>query len=184
MTTVNNVYRVPGCFIAVKTHDKQHCLKCKTMTEPVPFGYRFKLLSIKLLSQKSFCRECGKSRRTFCTYIGYNPNTLKQWRSFPYKRLRYVTSKWMSSPLTNLLLSESEVSYANDQYNRSRPRFRRSKLPRKYPYTAPDVRAVRTSQQHRYPPSQQTQLYPPSSDPNRDYYNYRNNIVQPQDGAK
>jgi hypothetical protein len=116
---------------------------------------------------------------------------------------RYVSPTWFSEELSSLEIDWEEMYNYRILYNVSKPKHKRIRLPRKYPHNrtqpyAPDpnihnqvgddyVRAIRAQRQQGQPPYPQVQerRYTPTDPPNpfhnRDYYNYRNNLVEPSE---
>lgn len=196
MTDIINVYKVPSCFIAVRIHDKQHCLKCKCKTNySMVYDFRFKIISEKKLIQKSRCIECNTIRRSFCKYKKYSQTTGYPILFPQQKMLRYVVPTWVSTVVSSLVIDFDEMNYNIECWKIAKPKLKRARLPRKYPRGVPIflpnpntqhlngddyVRAVRMQQQ----PGPYSPSTNPNPNHNRDYYNYRNNIVQPQDGAR
>mgnify|MGYP006139185363 CR=1 FL=1 len=186
MTDIINVYKVPSCFIAIRIHDKQHCLKCKCKTDySMVYDFRFKIISENKLIQKSRCIECNTIRRSFCKYKKYSQVTGYPILFPQQKMLRYVVPTWVSTVVSSLVIDFDEMLTYRMDYNIAKPKLKRTRLPRKYPHNRNQpygddyVTPVRMQQQSPYSPSTT-----PNPNHNRDYYNYRNNIVQPQDGAR
>jgi hypothetical protein len=180
MTGIINVYKVPSCFIAVMTHEKQHCLKCKCKTQySMEYDYRFKIISENKLIQKSRCIECNTIRRSFCKYKKYSQVTGYPILFPQQKMLRYVVPTWKSTIVSSLIIDYDELLGYRMDYNIAKPKLKRSRLPRKYPHNS-------TNFNHRYGPNTNMNHLTSTPNPNhnRDYYNYRNNLVQPQDRAR
>ena len=196
MTDIINVYKVPSCFIAVRIHEKQHCLKCKCKTHySMVYDFRFKIISENKLIQKSRCIECNSIRRSFCKYKKYSQTTGYPILFPQQKMLKYMVPTWVSTVVSSLIIDFDEMLRCRMDYNIAKPKLKRSRLPRKYPHNTTNrygpnpninhltgddyVRAVRAQQPGPYSPATN-----PNPNHNRDYYNYRNNLVQPQDGAR
>jgi hypothetical protein len=110
--------------------------------------------------------------------------------------LRYVVPTWVSTVVSSLVIDFDEMNYNIECWKIAKPKLKRARLPRKYPHNRTQpyppnpniqhlngddyVRAVRMQQQ----PGPYSPSTNPNPNHNRDYYNYRNNIVQPQDGAR
>jgi hypothetical protein len=197
MTDIINVYKVPSCFIAVRVHDRQHCLKCKCKTNySMVYDFRFKIISENKLIQKNRCIECNTIRRSFCKYKKYSQVTGYPILFPQQKMLRYVVPTWISTVVSSLVIDFDEMLTYRMDYNMAKPKLKRARLPRKYPHNRTQpyppnpniqhlngddyVRAVRMQQQ----PGPYSPSTNPNPNHNRDYYNYRNNIVQPRDGAR
>ena len=204
MTRRIHLYKVPSAFLAVRTHDRQHCLKCKCKSDhATEYNYRFKIISGNRLIQKSRCVKCGSIMRSFCKFKRYSVVTGYPYAGKQYKMTRYVSPTWVSAELPSLNIDWEDMLNYRILYNVSKPKLRRIRLPRKYPHNrtqpyAPDpnihnqvgddyVRAIRAQRQQGQPPYPQVQERPYTpSEPanpfhNRDYYNYRNNLVEPSE---
>ena len=202
MTGRIHLYKVPSALLAVRTYDKQHCLKCKCKTDySMVYDYRFKIISENRLIQKSRCVKCDSIKRSFCKFKRYSVTTGYPYAGKQYKMNSYVTPTWVSAALDSTVVSYEEMKYQQMEYKSAKPKLRRTKLPRKYPHNrtqpyppTPDmhnltgdayVRAIRGQGQPPYPQVQQPGPYSPAATPNpnhnRDYYNYRNNLVEPSE---
>ena len=178
MTSTINVYRVPGSFLAVKTHDSQYCLKCKHKTKPVLVfdqarvapHYRFKIRSQKIVMVKSNCSICNTVRRNFCKYVQYSTITDYPYQqnrnfvvNFKRKYRRYVESTWVSKPVVSINVSWEEMHEIQAWYKVEKPMLKRTRLPRKYPHN-------RTQP---YPPSRPYPSTPPQSQPPYPHHPYQ-----------
>jgi len=204
MTTYNHVYKVPGYFLAARTHDIIHCIKCKTKTHSsAVFGQQFKIISENKLIQKTRCghHDCNTVRRSFCRYVRYSQTTGYPVLLPQQKMTKYVKANWTSNALPSLNINYEDMNNIRMEYRMSKPKLRRNRLPKKFPFrpygnngpsindlTGDDyVNAVRALRQQGQPPYPQVQErpYTPSDPPNpfhnRDYYNYRNNLVEPSE---
>lgn len=204
-----HLYKVPSAFLAVRTEDIVHCIKCKTKTHSCAvFGQQFKIIAKNRLIQKTRCghSDCNTVRRSFCKFKRYSVVTGYPYAGKQYKMTRYVSPTWFSAELPSLNIDWEDMLNHRLLYNVSKPKLKRTKLPRKYPHNRtqpypPDpniqnlvgddyVRAIRAYEDQRQqgqPPYPQVQerRYTPTDPPNpfhnRDYYNYRNNLVEPSE---
>ena len=201
-----HLYKVPSAFLAVRTEDVVHCIKCKTKTHSCAvFGQKFKIIAKNRLIQKTRCghHDCNTVRRSFCKFKRYSAVTGYPYAGKQYKMTRYVSPTWFSEELSSLEIDWEEMYNHRLLYKVSKPKLRRNRLPRKYPHNrtqpyAPDpnihtqvgddyVRAIRAQRQQGQPPYPQVneRPYTPSEPANpfhnRDYYNYRNNLVEPSE---
>ena len=199
-----HLYKVPSAFLAVRTHDKQYCLKCKCKTGySKEYNHRFKIIRENRLIQKSRCVKCDSIKRSFCKFKRYSVITGYPYTGKQYKMTRYVSPTWASAELPSLNIDWEDMLNHRILYNVSKPKLRRIRLPRKYPHNRTQpypldpnihnrvgddyVRAIRAQRQQGQPPYPQVQerRYTPTDPPNpfhnRDYYNYRNNLVEPSE---
>jgi len=131
MTDIINVYKVPSCFIAVRVHDRQHCLKCKCKTNySMVYDFRFKIISENKLIQKNRCIECNTIRRSFCKYKKYSQTTGYPILFPQQKMLRYVVPTWISTVVSSLVIDFDEMLTYRMDYNMAKPKLKRARLPR------------------------------------------------------
>ena len=164
MTESMHLYKVPSAFLAVRTHDKQHCLKCKCKTGySTEYNHRFKILSENRLIQKSRCAKCDSIKRSFCKFKRYSVVTGYPYAGTQYKMNRYVTPTWVSTALACIEVSYEEMKHQRMEYRMTKPKLRRTRLPRKYPGGGVNpnihnlvgddyVRAIRAQRQQGQPP--------------------------------
>lgn len=202
-----HLYKVPSAFLAVRTEDIVHCINCKTKTHSCAvFGQQFKIIAKNKLIQKTRCghSDCNTVRRSFCKFKRYSTTTGYPYAGKQYKMTRYVSPTWFSGELPSLNIDWEEMYKYRILYKASKPKLKRNRLPRKYPHnrtqpypprpnindlTGDDyVNAIRAQSHQGQPPYPQVvneRPYSPTDPPNpfhnRDYYNYRNNLVQPSE---
>jgi hypothetical protein len=207
MTAHNHVYKVTGYFLAVRTHDIIHCIKCNTKTHSsAVFGQKFKIIAENKLIQKTRCghHDCNTVRRSFCKFKRYSVVTGYPYLGKQYKMERYITPTWVSTALDSIEVSYEEMRHQRMEHRMAKPKLRRIRLPRKYPHNHPPqpdpnihnrvgddyVRAIRAYEDQRqqgqpsYPQVSERPYIPSeAANPfhNRDYYNYRNNLVEPSE---
>lgn len=182
-----HLYKVPSAFLAVRTEDIVHCIKCKTKTHSCAvFGQKFKIIAKNRLIQKTRCghSDCNTVRRSFCKFKRYSVATGYPYAGKQYKMTRYVSPTWFSAELPSLNIDWEEMYNYRILYNVSKPKLKRTRLPRKYPHNRTQPYPPDPNIQPPYPQVQErryTPTDPPNPFHNRDYYNYRNNLVEPSE---
>jgi len=77
---------IPGAIIAIETDFKCFCLKCSLMNGISKEVY--KPVSQKLILEKSECKDCGSTKRTFRKYAAYCKKTYKNMQHFGEQRTK------------------------------------------------------------------------------------------------